>query len=46
MKTLINKIINKIGFSILENNEHSSIRIQSYILLFPILFMTLIFVGI
>ncbi len=40
----INKILNKISLSVLSDNKNSSSRIQSYILLAPILAMTLIFI--
>ncbi len=44
MKQFINKIFSKIALSVLIDNQHSTPRIQSYIVLLPILFMTLIFV--
>lgn len=44
MKQFINKVFSKITLSVTTGNNHSSVRIQSYIVLLPILFMTLIFV--
>lgn len=45
MKRLFSTLFQKIGFSILEGNKHSSSRIQSYIVLAPIILMALIFLG-
>ena len=45
MKRLFNSLFQKIGFSILEDNKHSSSRIQSYIVLAPIILMALIFLS-
>jgi len=45
MKQIFTKFFEKIGFSIQEGNLHSSTRLQSYIILTPILLMTLIFIG-
>lgn len=45
MRQLIQQLFQKIGFSILEGNKHSSSRLQSYIVLLPILFMSIIFIG-
>lgn len=45
MKQFIQKILSRIALSSIEGNNHSSARIQSYIILVPILVMCLIFVG-
>jgi hypothetical protein len=45
MKNLISKILKKISFSVLEGNAHSTPRIQSYIVLLPILIMSFTFLG-
>lgn len=44
-QTILKNLFEKIGFSVLEGNKHSSARLQSYIVLIPILLMTLIFIG-
>jgi len=44
-KELLLKFFDKIGLSIKEGNQHSSVRVQSYIILIPILIMSLIFTG-
>lgn len=44
MKTIINKILMKIAESVdTQGNTISSVRLQSYIILFPILMMVLVF---
>ena len=44
MKTIINKILMKIAESVdTQGNTISSVRLQSYIILFPILLMVLVF---
>ena len=43
---LINKLLSKISLSILSDNTHSTSRLQSYIVLIPVLLMTLIFISI
>lgn len=44
MKVLIGKILEKIALSATTDKKHSSTRLQSYIVLLPILLMTIIFV--
>jgi len=46
MKQFFTKILSKISFSVLENDPHSTHRIQSYIVLIPILCMCTIFSAI
>lgn len=43
---LINKILSKISLSVLATNKNSTPRIQSYIILIPILIMSLVFLFI
>ena len=45
MKQLFTKLFEKIGFSIKEGNVYSSVRLQSFIILLPILLMTFTFIG-
>lgn len=46
MKKLIKKILNKISKSVLKDNTHSTHRLQSYILIIPILLMVITFLVI
>jgi hypothetical protein len=43
MKAFISNIFSKIGKSVLKDNTHSTHRIQSYILMLPILLMVITF---
>lgn len=46
MKKFISKILQKISLSVLKDNTHSTHRVQSYVLMIPILLMVITFLAI
>jgi hypothetical protein len=46
MKTMFKKLLHTISLSVLSDNTHSSARIQAYIILLPVLLMSLMFIVI